>query len=265
MNGRWPGIGVSRAAAVLWTPADLGADIDMWLDATDPSTLTVDGSNRISEWRSVTKGGATLMFQGTTNFQPIHDAADKAVVCRTDANVALNSVYDSPPVSCVLAVFRGDKTNKLGVHFMWSFGVYALGEVTGSLMQSYNEYFNPPAETPMIIGHQKLAAGVTREISLNGTVFGGGEWSATAYPAQKRGVCLSNQLTGTSETVNRRFVIGNAPGATAGTMRLHEVVAVPRTLITQEREKMEGWAAHKWSTAGDLPAGHPYKNAPPTK
>jgi hypothetical protein len=31
------------------------------------------------------------------------------------------------------------------------------------------------------------------------------------------------------------------------------------------RQKYEGYLAHKTSLAGNLPAGHPYKSAPPTK
>jgi len=38
------------------------ADLILWLDAKDASTLTVDGSNRISEWRD--KSGATYTHAG---------------------------------------------------------------------------------------------------------------------------------------------------------------------------------------------------------
>jgi hypothetical protein len=38
-------------------------------------------------------------------------------------------------------------------------------------------------------------------------------------------------------------------------------------LGTSDREKLEGYLAHKWQGAGannNLPAGHPYKSVPPT-
>jgi hypothetical protein len=34
-------------------------------------------------------------------------------------------------------------------------------------------------------------------------------------------------------------------------------------LTTGERQRLEGYAAHKWGLAGSLPGGHPYKSAPP--
>jgi hypothetical protein len=43
-----------------------------------------------------------------------------------------------------------------------------------------------------------------------------------------------------------------------------EIIAFTSTLADLDREKLEGYLAHKWGFAGSLPTGHPYKSAPPS-
>jgi hypothetical protein len=43
-----------------------------------------------------------------------------------------------------------------------------------------------------------------------------------------------------------------------------EIIAFASTLAALDREKLEGYLAHKWGFAGSLPTGHPYKSAPPS-
>ena len=43
-----------------------------------------------------------------------------------------------------------------------------------------------------------------------------------------------------------------------------EIVVAHAALSTGDRQKLEGYLAHKWGLTGNLPAGHPYLSAPPT-
>jgi len=43
-----------------------------------------------------------------------------------------------------------------------------------------------------------------------------------------------------------------------------EVLFFAANLSTTDRQKVEGYLAHKWNLAGNLPADHPYKAAAPT-
>jgi len=45
---------------------------------------------------------------------------------------------------------------------------------------------------------------------------------------------------------------------------LGEIIVVNSALSDSDRQKLEGYLAHKWGMAGALPSGHPYKSAPPT-
>eukprot|EP00962_Isochrysis_galbana_P059108 scaffold32529_cov129-Isochrysis_galbana.AAC.1 len=42
-----------------------------------------------------------------------------------------------------------------------------------------------------------------------------------------------------------------------------EIVIVPSALNTSDRQKMEGYLAHKWGLEANLPADHPHKSAAP--
>lgn len=44
---------------------------------------------------------------------------------------------------------------------------------------------------------------------------------------------------------------------------LAELIVVPAALSTADRQKVEGYLAHKWGLSESLPADHPYKSSPP--
>jgi hypothetical protein len=45
---------------------------------------------------------------------------------------------------------------------------------------------------------------------------------------------------------------------------LYEIMNFTSTLVTADRQKVEGYLAWKYGVASNLPAGHPYKSSPPT-
>lgn len=46
--------------------------------------------------------------------------------------------------------------------------------------------------------------------------------------------------------------------------QVNEIIITPSLLDDEDREKIEGYLAHKWSLAGELPINHPFKSAAPT-
>lgn len=76
-------------------------------------------------------------------------------------------------------------------------------------------------------------------------------------------------VTETSNTVatgtgNRRM--GDREGGGAGTYAgdIAEVIICDAVLSTTDRQKLEGYLAHKYGLAGNLPVGHPYISGPPS-
>ena len=70
--------------------------------------------------------------------------------------------------------------------------------------------------------------------------------AASLYPVQMGGQTVSGGIIGVSVPQD-----------------LAELVVVPAALTDDDRQKLEGYLAHKWALADLLPADHPYKAAPP--
>lgn len=45
---------------------------------------------------------------------------------------------------------------------------------------------------------------------------------------------------------------------------INEVVLIAKDVSSADRQRLEGYLAHKWNLEGELPDDHPYKSAPPT-
>lgn len=84
----------------------------------------------------------------------------------------------------------------------------------------------------------------------------------------------SNTSHGTSGNADSIALIGTTIGAYAGNEagssyeggingKLGCVVIGAGVLSSSDREKLEGWAAHKYGLQSNLPVDHPYKNTPP--
>jgi hypothetical protein len=44
---------------------------------------------------------------------------------------------------------------------------------------------------------------------------------------------------------------------------MFEIIYAPSMLATLDRQRIEGYLAHKWGLTANLPADHPYKTVPP--
>jgi hypothetical protein len=45
--------------------------------------------------------------------------------------------------------------------------------------------------------------------------------------------------------------------------KISEIIITPSAISSADRERVEGYLAHKWDLTADLPSGHPYKTTPP--
>lgn len=108
--------------------------------------------------------------------------------------------------------------------------------------------------TPTIISHtgdpQNAIAADRSELRINGS-----------NPEK------NNTYTGTAVTNNSTYVFqigscGNSFGLLVGYMA--ELVICDGILSDHDRQKVEGYLAHKWGLAVNLPSDHPYKTVAPT-
>lgn len=253
----------------LWTPAAITTAL--WLDAADASTVTTV-SGAVSQWNDKSGNGRNFT-QGTAANRPAYTASalnGLPAVTPDGSNDWLTGPVVFPGTTpddyYIVAVLRMLSIISSGANT--SNGLFYQ---TGSVVLNSNVYFNladtnfanksvtdlfPPsggfigaatttqANTSYIFAFSRTSG--TRAIWINATI-----------DASQSG---AENYTGTAMVATDLFMLrglNNALNAHVG-----EIVALPYP-SDANRQRLEGYLAHKWGLAGSLPAGHPYKTTPP--
>lgn len=248
-------LGATEVYAKLWTPAKLGADLALWLDADDASTITLNGST-VSQWDDKS-GNGRHATQATAANQPTYNLTEfngkPALVWPNVSSAVRMDIQPFAAQSFFFVVRYHD-----GTQATWISGFQGL--------------FTLPSST-----------GSTGSIGLIGKASGGNQWlnSNLFLDGRYNGgaqVNLNNQVTlplpntvleasaASAQTPIYSWQFGcdrNVTGRSwSGPMA--EIIATPTLLSDTDRQKLEGYLAHKWGLEANLPADHPYKSAPPT-
>jgi len=238
----------------LWTPAL--ARPAVWLDAADLSTISV--ATGVDQWRDKS-GFGRHVSQATVANRPAYTVGGLNglnVLTFDGANDSMeNTTYVLPTV----------------------YSFYAVGR---SSVAGYSRLFTTLSDI-----HAYIGTGVTT--SDYATFFGNSTaWNdlGTNTPAQSiastciMGLVKANSVGGAIPYVNgiaqnakngtsistTGFVLGKAPSNVQfwnGIMA--EIIIQPALSTTGDRQKFEGYLAHKWRLTANLPALHPFKNRPP--
>jgi hypothetical protein len=233
-----------------------GQPLVFWVDAKDGQSLTIDGTNKVRDWRDKSGGNRTLTqipiverptyvrgafpgleFDGVRTFLPIPDAA---AMVRGNMTVF---VVERRKSSKLENYFLGGMTNQRNQNLV--LGYYnqttALMAFWGNDLPATVPAYANSTEPARIWCFQKESTG--RQIVLNGT-----------------------RVANDSRMENLQGWAGAALGRYGTTFyqgTIHEVLIYNTALSIGERQKVEGYLAHRWGLAGSLPAGHPYKlNSP---
>ena len=248
----------------LWTPATLGSSLALWQDAEDTASITLNGST-VSEWRDKRGNGMTFV-QPTAANQPTYTASAFAgkpgltfggnqaligtipelanqknlnffgvsIITSRTVSVGFGSGGTSNPTSGIRWGLFGNGANvSYGIGWVGS-GTTYLGN--GLLL---------PASTPFQSSYIKTPT--NWNVFLNGTVISG-SIADTTFPTGTYNTLIGAEMTPTQY----------AASAVYG-----EFVITTGALSTANRQRLEGYLAHKWGLIADLPSGHPFKFTPP--
>ena len=235
----------------LWTPADITTDV--WLDAADTATITESGGF-VSQWND--KSGNNNHFT-----QPISSRQG----ITNSVNLNGNNVID----------FDGAK-----------------GMINPTnIIDRDNDYF-----VAVIYAASRTSLGASRTLVGRGSSNGTYNWLIGPYNGQNN-VYVGSFITGSPAALNNYFINtintdasasnsfyenGNLIGVRTGNRRLGalsigvegsygepanshiaEIIVIPNEISTPERQRIEGYMAHKWGLEANLPASHPYRAAAP--
>jgi hypothetical protein len=251
----FPNIDISRPLVhsvarnnIRWTPTQISG-LSLWLDAADRASITLTGSNITNvndkSGQNVVLSNATGFSYATNIFNgkyPSFYNPNGGFTPRTTARLGVNASFAVTVPFTVFFVGQDITTTDYGYvidsgpsglnrpyiydpRLITLFGNTGTTQTARSPFQGCSQFYNPP--TMLVNGSSAYTAG-----SLTAFTTGG-------------------------ITVGNRFSLNEAwPG------HLCEILIYNRSIITRERQQVEGYLAYKWGLRSLLPANHPYKNIP---
>lgn len=250
-----------EVGAIAFAPDDLSSLV-LWLDAADVATITKDGSNNVSDWNDKSSNEAHAT-QTSSSQKPDYESSgiNSQGSLRFDGS---NDELDIPGLMgitgsqnrSVFAVFQQDHTGS-------DHAIISLG--TSSTRQSYHL---------VVRGSDNLGVGLWADDYNSATLSPGtaAAQAAAILDGTTRGD-ITLYLDGSPEVATGTGVVNTANpgssriGSTHGFSEfdglIAEVIVYASALSTTDRQKVEGYLAHKWGIIGSLPSGHPYKSTAP--
>ena len=230
----------------------------LWLDAADPSTLTLSGTS-VTQWNDKSGNGRNATQTGVNC--PTYVSSTKGI-----RFTASSTQYMVLP----------DGTLPSGNSSYFIFIVFNPKSLPGSVYGLI--YGGTVVSTNTVLGAYYRANNVN--VTWQGT---DPATTSSAYTVNSTNIYETSYISG-GERVQYTNGSVDGPSDTPGTRNsgtgfnrigafynnnqypldaeIFEIV-VYSTLTLNQRQQMEGYLAWKWGLAANLPTGHPYKNAPP--
>lgn len=260
-------LGLRAAAGVptgSFEPTDL-TSLKAWYDASDTSTVTV--STGVSEWRDKS-GNAYHVAQATSSLQPAYTSGSH-LTFNSDYLVSTTTRYGlgANPNLLILSVLTPTTTSTSNGNVMQiggptsSTGVLRVNASTlnasnGQFAWRYNngnEIYSPATSGQTYITSFYHPSG--GNYASSGLFLDGTEVSASS----------STNPTNTTTNTATYVYIGGGGGLTSGENYVGTIseLIVLESVTTDDRQKVEGYLAHKWGLTANLPSDHPYKTVAP--
>jgi hypothetical protein len=244
----------------LWTPSDLDSGtLTAWYKA---DSLSLNDGDGVSSWTD-SSGNGNDVSQATSARQPTFETNElnSKPVIRYDGS---NDILSDGDIAD-LDVGTGD---------IWMASVFKSTDDGGA------QFFLEKGSTTFAL--MTSAAGIL-QARIGGTTNipqqSAGNWSRTGFvivtasrvSSSCNGFVNGSDMTTTGTTNSGSISNSNvldlgatAVGGQPMTGDIAEVLVGGATLSTEDRQKIEGYLAHRYGLEGNLPSDHPYKSAAPT-
>jgi hypothetical protein len=117
---------INKVIVPVWTPANLGSSLALWLDATDADTITLNGSN-VSQWDDKSDNQLAVT-QSVADNQPAYTAGEKVTFDRVNDTMTVTM----PATTGTLVLATANGTAAYGVSIPT--GAYSIGGHGGGYM-----------------------------------------------------------------------------------------------------------------------------------
>jgi hypothetical protein len=251
---------------VRFTPLDLN-NLAAWFDMSDATTISVQaGTNLVNQIDD--KSGNAKHVTGSGTSRPAYIASSNAVFFAGDdfltkSDAAMFRQVSSWSLYAVInyTALSGSNPEAISVR---------AGDFIGTASRALILNINPNLYG--LGGRRNNSDGFTSTSggsnTLNDVKIHGGvaDYDATDIFQYVDGTLISSNTSwltaGTTPNDGGLLALGRGNG---GEFYLYEAIFVAGTnvMTTLERQKLEGYLAHRWNIQSKLPVNHPYKNAPP--
>ena len=224
----------------LWTPAQLSAAL--WLDAADPSTITLNGST-VSQWRDKSGNGNHANQAVAANQPEIGVFTQNGLSLITVRNRAkFMSVTNSPNMLMGFGVVNIRNTTSLSDIL-----------VIGSTSSNTHEFFIRNGAPQISFDGLGSTKG---KYNIDGGAFSG---FAEDHTASSLGCHIWGGVFESSNSLNN--IISRSGGVPVSSIGadVGEILWFSSELSNTDRQKLEGYLAWKWGTVANLPSNHPYR------
>lgn len=253
----------------LWTPERISTAL--WLDAADASTInTVSGA--VSQWNDKSGNGKNASQSTATN-RPSYNATGfngRPVVSFDGSNDFLENTTNG--------ITSGTYTGRLNAFYVAtrnSSGGALLTERTSKPVAAVqwiqlSSIYYIYSDGANVNSNQRISVTTYAKLSTTGAVV---------CQVHQPGVRATLFVNGEQEVVNAvegagvgsnisgatGFRIGGREGSVGQSWNggINEIIVTSNNFTVLERQKIEGYLAHKWGLEANLPSNHPYKEYSP--
>jgi hypothetical protein len=238
-----------------WTPANITTAL--WLDADDSGTITLD-SGAVSEWQDKS-GNARHGTQSTAIRRPVVNATginSKPTISFDGSDDRLlfpTGFLNGATAFTVAMVMRGPSQSNDAI---WGPSTdFATGlELIFALVisQPTTVRINAPSKITDNAWNTNDTAAVTAITA-----------SSSATDGWRNGTSIASTTGNSALNFNGVYAMGSYANGFNAAMNMAEFIICESALGVDDRQKLEGYLAHKWGLTADLPVDHPYKIVSP--
>lgn len=242
-----------------WTPEDYEGGLGHWYDASDSATLTLSGAI-VTGWADKSGNGHHLTQETEARRGTLTAETAAFNDLPTIAFPSAGGMLSASKESFHNTGWLTDSTNA-GMRYGttgargplgWSLPTNAIlvarfpeGTLTaGNVLFRRNGATYSPNGTEGTVN----SAGAGTAIMVGRVKSYGQDIAFGRILDGATGFTIGNQQPGWDRTANIDFA---------------EIITLPGELGLEDIERFEGYLAHKWGLAGELPSAHPYRDTPP--
>ena len=266
---------VSTPAWSFWEPTCLGSTtLAQWLDASETSTVTISSGSATASWLDKSGNNRTVS-QATVAKQPAYTLADIGTQPGMRFNGTSSSmtapggafaygfgsasfftVIKAATVAATRYVFSEAGNATLNTYYA-PLATTTSSTITGATVGTAGgvpQLNFPASSSPFFDGTVRLAMSVDAGNSF--TTFSNGIAQSQADTNYTRAASVIDTYR-----LGARLVRTTESGWFSGS--IGEFMIIRGTLTATQRQKLEGYSAHKWGVSANLPGGHPYISVAP--